>query len=352
MNPSVALLEFTCGIANSLDTYSSYLTPNQLNDSFSMISGKFVGLGVELNSDRESLIITRVISGSPAKEAGLLDGDRIIAIDGVPTKGQDTNLAADRLQGEANSVVTLVAQTPGKAPRELKVTRRMIEVASVEDVHLLEPGIGYLRLTCFQTKTCEEMRKALWTLHRQGMRTLVLDMRHNPGGSLPAGVDVANLFIDSGVLLRTRTRSGETERPYAATAEGTWKMDLIVLVDEESASASEIVAGALRDHHRATLVGKRTFGKGTIQAIISLTRKNPNAGGLRLTTEKFYSPNGLPFSEVGVTPHVEVDTGEKVVVARPLNGRIPAATRSITSSPDDPFIRKALSVAKDWTLAN
>ncbi len=353
LNPSVALLEFSCGITNSLDPYTSYLTPNQLNETSSMISGNFVGLGVELKSDRESLIIVRVISGSPAKEAGLLNGDRIISVDGIATKGQDTSRAADMLQGEENSVVRLTVQTSGTAPRDLQIVRRRIEVASVEDVHLLEPGVGYIRLTGFQTKTSQEMRKALWDLNRQGMQTLVLDMRHNPGGLLQVGVEVANLFIDSGTILRTRKRGGEVETPFVATAEGTWNgLQLIVLIDEESASASEIVAGALRDHHRAVLVGKRSFGKGTIQAIISMTRKNPLAGGLRLTTEKFYSPNGLPFSEVGVTPHVLVETGEKVVVGRPINGRIQPATRSITSSPNDPFIRQALSVAKDLRQAN
>jgi len=356
LNPSVALLEFTCGITNSLDPYSAYLTPNQLNDTSSMISGNFVGLGVELKSDRESLIIVRVIPGSPAKDADLLDGDRILSVDGVSTKGQDTNRAADMLQGEENSTVKLVVQTQDKPPRELQIVRQRIEVASVEDVHLLEPGIGYLRLTGFQTKTCQELRKALWDLNRQGMWALVLDMRHNPGGLLQVGVEVANLFIDSGTLLRTRKRDGAMETPFVATAEGTWKreaMELYVLIDEESASAAEIVAGALRDHHRAILIGKRTFGKGTIQAIISLSRKNPFAGGLRLTTEKFYSPNGLPFSEVGVMPHVEVvETGERVVVGRQMNGRIPISTRTITSSPNDPFIRQALSIAKDLKLAN
>ena len=355
LNPSVALLEFTCGVTNSLDQYTTYLTPNQLNDSSSMISGNFVGLGVELKSDRESLFIVRVIPGSPAKEAGLLEGDRIISVDGVPTKGQDTNRAADMLQGEENSAVKLIVQSQGKVPYELRIVRRRIEIASVEDVHLLQPGVGYLRLTGFQTKTGAEMRQALQNLERQGMQTLILDMRHNPGGLLQAGVDVANLFIDSGTLLRTRKRSGdwqrgEMETPFNATAEGTWTtLQLIVLIDEESASASEIVAGALRDHHRAVLVGKRTFGKGTIQAIITMPKRGPVAGGLRLTTEKFYSPNGLPFSDVGVTPHVLVETEER---ARPINGRTPITARSITSSPSDPFVRQALNVARDLKLAN
>ena len=357
LNPSVALLEFTCGITNSLDQYTTYLTPNQLNDSSSMISGNFVGLGVELKSDRESLFIVRVIPGSPAKEAGLLEGDRIISVDGIPTKGQETNRAADMLQGEENSAVRLVVQSQGKRPHELQIVRRRIEIASVEDVQILQPGIGYLRLTGFQTKTVIEMQKALRDLDRQGMQTLILDMRHNPGGLLQAGVEVANLFIDSGTLLRTRKRNGdwpngEVETPFNATSTKTWNhLRLIVLIDEESASASEIVAGALRDHHRAVLVGKRTFGKGTIQAIITIPKRGPVAGGIRLTTEKFYSPNGLPFSDVGVTPHVLIETEERIA-ARPVNGRIPITTRNVTSSPNDPFIRQALDVAKDLKLAN
>ncbi len=354
LNPSVVLLEFTCGVANSLDPYTSYLTPNQLNDTSSMISGNFVGLGVELKSDRESLIIVRVISGSPAKEGGLLDGDRILTVNGVSTKGQDTNRAADMLQGEENSVVRLVVQTFGQNPRELRIMRRRIEVASVEDVHMLDKNIGYIRLTGFQTKTCDEMKKALWDLNQQGMKSLVLDLRHNPGGLLHIGVEVANLFIESGPIVRTRGRSVGTETPYQANGKGTWKMPLIVLIDEESASASEIVAGALRDYRRAVLVGKRSFGKGTIQAILSINgghSNNPPAG-LRLTTDKFYSPSGLPFSEVGVMPHVQVDTEERYAVGRPNNGRIQVATRSITSSPSDPFIRQALSTLKELNPTN
>ncbi|MDR2117187.1 MAG: S41 family peptidase [Planctomycetaceae bacterium] len=350
LNPTVMLMEFICGVVNSLDRYTAYLTPNQLNDQFSLISGNLVGLGVELRSDRESLLIVRVIQGSPAQENGLKDGDRILSVDGISTKGRDTDSAADLLQGSEGTVARLVVKSGLKPAREVQIKRRQIEVPSVEDVRMLNNYLGYVKLTGFQSKTGEEMKSALMELDRQGMQCLVLDMRRNPGGLLQIGIEVANLFLDNGVIVRTRGRQNNSDFAYMATAENTWNIPLIVLIDEESASASEIVAGAIRDHKRGIIIGKRSYGKGTIQQILPINSitQNQVKVGLKLTVEKFYSPLGWSYSGVGVSPDVVVEAEKRWSLARPIDGKlqIPVITKSISSDPNDPFIRQAIATAQ------
>jgi carboxyl-terminal processing protease len=349
LNPVVFLMEYICGIANSLDPYTAYLTPNQLNDTYSMISGNFVGLGVELKSDRESLMIVRVIPGSPAKEAGLLDGDRIHAVDGITTKGKDTDTAANLLQGKEGTFTEIVVQTPGNVSRTIKVLRRRIEVPSVEDTRMLNKEVGYIKLTGFQMQTVDELRRSISNLESVGMRCLVLDLRHNPGGLLQAGVEVANLFISDGVIVRTRGRQGTVETPYRATSANTISIPLILLIDEASASASEIVAGAIKDNKRGLLIGKRSYGKGTIQAILPVNGNNPNAqAGLRITVEKFHSPQGIAYSGVGVMPDVTVNNEQKTTVAKLIDGKLqlPVNIRVVSCLPDDPCVKEALKVSQ------
>ncbi|MDR1923497.1 MAG: PDZ domain-containing protein [Planctomycetaceae bacterium] len=349
LNPVIVLMEFTCGITNSLDPYTAFLTPNQLNDTYSMISGNFVGLGVELKSDRESLMIVRVIQGSPAKEAGLSDGDRIHSVDGIPTKGKDTDTAANLLQGQEGTYTELVVQTAGSESRKVRILRRRIEVPSVEDVKMLSRELGYIKLTGFQTRTVEELRRAVLELERSGMKCLALDLRHNPGGLLQMGVEVANMFISDGVIVRTRGRQGAVETPYMATSVDTLQIPLILLIDEASASASEIVAGAIKDHKRGEIIGRRSYGKGTIQAILPVNGNYPNArAGLRLTVEKFLSPHGVAYSGVGVLPDVAVDTEQRVTVAKLVDGKlqIPVNVRVVSSEPNDPFVQEAIKVSQ------
>ncbi|MDR0705742.1 MAG: S41 family peptidase [Planctomycetaceae bacterium] len=349
LNPTVILMEFICGMVNSLDRYTAYLTPNQLNDQFSLISGNLVGLGVELHSDSESLLIVRVIQGSPAQESGLKDGDRILSVDGISTKGRDID-AADLLQGSEGTVVRLMVKSGLKPVREIQITRRQIDVPSVEDVRMLNNYLGYVKLTGFQSKTGEEMKSALLELDRQGMRCLTLDMRRNPGGLLQIGIEVANLFLDNGVIVRTRGRQNNSDFVYMATPENTWTVPLIVLIDEESASASEIVAGAIRDHKRGVIIGKRSYGKGTIQQILPINSGIPGHArvGLKLTVEKFYSPLGWSYSGVGVSPDIAVEAEKRWSLARPVDGKlqIPVMTKSVSSDPNDPFIRQAIITAQ------
>ncbi|MGL6196657.1 MAG: S41 family peptidase [Thermoguttaceae bacterium] len=355
LSPSAVLMEFVCGAAFSLDPHTSYLSLRQLNDVYSMIEGCFVGIGVELDADDISLIILKVHPGSPADEAGLRDGDRILAVDRKSTEGIPLDTSADFLQGEAGSVVEIAAKTIGEPERVVRITRREIEVASVEDVHMIDGGLGYIRLTCFQASTVKEIQAALTKLNSQGMKSLVLDLRQNPGGLFDTAVDVVNLFIDKGVIVRTQNRNTRSETVSSATTSGTWNMPLFILIDEESASASEIFAGAIRDHKRGIIIGKQSYGKGTVQMIYRINSRDTFSpvSGLKLTVQRFYSPNGLSFCDVGVTPDIwmsDENFDENVTVAKPNTtgqGKIAKNTqprrKRISSSPEDPFVSAAIS---------
>ncbi|MCL2709389.1 MAG: S41 family peptidase [Planctomycetaceae bacterium] len=352
LNPVVVLMEITCGIVNSLDPNTAYLTPNQLNDQYAALSGNLVGLGVELRSDRTALQIVKVIRGSPADEGGLKEGDRILTVDGTTTRGRDTDSAADLLQGKEGTTVKLEIQAErlGQRSREVSITRRKIEVPSVEDVRMINETLGYIRLASFQLKTGLEMSKALHELNRQGMQWLVLDLRRNPGGSFQVGIEVADMFIKQGAIVRTQGRDRGPDSPYMATGRDTWDVELIVLIDEESASAAEIVAGAIRDHDRGTLIGRRSYGKGTVQQILPVrTGTTGNVqSGVKLTVEKFYSPNGWSYSGVGVTPHVIIgeEESQRHIVARTFDGRSSPLPRPATSNLDDPYIQEAVRVSQ------
>ncbi len=200
-------------------------------------------------------------------------------------------------------------------------------------------GVGYLRLTCFQKTTRRDLEAALWQLHREGMKSLVVDLRGNPGGLLITAVEVVELFVDHGVIVSTHGRSAQEDFTYTSHGQATWQTPLVVLIDQDSASAAEIFAGAIRDHHRGTLVGVRSFGKGSVQGIFPL---ESSEAGLRLTTAKFYSPNGHPYARVGVEPDVQVRQA-----ARPIDGATAA-----TASREDVMINAALEeVARNRAAA-
>jgi carboxyl-terminal processing protease len=302
------------------------------------------------------LLIVRVIPGSPAEEAGLKAGDRILAVDGTTTRGRDTESAADLLQGKAGTATRLeiLSAGLGQRSRELSITRRHIEVPSVEDVRMINDTLGYIKLTIFQSKTGLELTKALHELNRQGMKCLVLDLRRNGGGLFQGGIEVADMFIERGAIVRTQGRDRGLDSPYMATGRDTWNIPLIVLIDEESASAAEIVAGAIRDHDRGTLIGRRTYGKGTVQQILPVRAGTTGniQSGIKLTVEKFYSPKGWSYSGVGVTPHIpiihEEEGRQRFTLARPLEERLPMSSpRPVTSSLDDPFIQEAVRVSQN-----
>ena len=207
-------------------------------------------------------------------------------------------------------VKVLVLNKAGQ-PRRLAVRREHVEVPSIDDVKIIdrEAGVGYLKLTCFQKTTSRDLDAALWKLHREGMKSLIMDLRGNPGGLLTASVEVADKFVDEGVIVSTRGRSPMEDYNYTAHKAGTWRVPLVVLIDGDSASASEIFAGAIRDHRRGNIVGQRSYGKGSVQGIFPLSI---GGSGVRLTTAKFYSPQGHPINMVGVQPDIVVQRTAKM----------------------------------------
>lgn len=305
LSQTAAILEFVAAAANGLDDYSAYLTADQLREVYEQIEGNFVGLGVELKAEAGALLIVHVIPGSPAQRAGIVANDRIVAVDGKSTADLSTDEAASMLTGAEGSWVQVTAYTAGQQPRVLNIRREHVEVPSLEEVEIVDKdfGIAYVKIPTFQKTTSRDLETALWDLHRQGMRSLILDLRRNPGGLLTSSVEVADKFLTEGNIVSTRGRSAQEDFNYQAHYGGTWRVPLVVLIDGDSASASEIFAGAIKDNNRGTVVGTTSYGKGSVQGIFPLGYAG---AGIRLTTAKFFSPNGKPISHRGVEPHVTV----------------------------------------------
>jgi carboxyl-terminal processing protease len=308
--PAAVVLEFAYGACDALDDYTSYLTPDKLEDLYAMIDGNFVGLGIELKIDREGLHIVGVIRGGPAFDAGLKVGDKITHISGNPVRGQSLDEAASKLQGAEGTELDIVVLHPDGKSTPYRMTRRHVEVESVTQARIVEPadGVGYIQLAGFQKSSSEELNRAIITLQRAGMKTLVLDLRGNPGGLLNVAVEIAELFISRGVIVSTRGRAPGQSQVYQAQGRAVWPMPMLVLIDHDSASASEILAGALKEHGRAVVIGEKSYGKGSVQSIFAL-RSAP--AGLKLTTAKFYSPFNRSYSEQGVEPDVAVELRRK-----------------------------------------
>jgi carboxyl-terminal processing protease len=339
LRPAATMLEFTAAMLGGLDEYSAFLTGGQLNDLYSQIEGNFVGLGVELKSSEGALLIVNVIHNSPAERGGIKPGDKITSVGGRSTADVNTDKAAEMLQGPEGSVAQLTVVTGDEAPRQLSIRREHVDVSSVDDVKIIDRdfGIGYFKLTCFQKTTSQDVDRALRQLRGDGMRSLVIDLRGNPGGLLTSAVEVAEKFVDSGTIVSTRGRSPGEDYNYQAHGTGQWRMPLVVLIDGDSASAAEILAGALRDYHRAQIVGTRSYGKGSVQGIFPLS---VGGAGVRLTTAKFYSPLGKQFAHVGVDP----DPDYKVqTVAKPPDGRI---ALPVSSTTDDAIFNAGLQAAR------
>ena len=339
---NVSIGEYCAGAVASLDQYSTYLTPDQLDDVYNQIEGSFVGLGIELKATNDHLLIMKVIPNGPADRAGVMAGDHITAVNGKPTKDVSTDKAADMLKGEQGTYVD-VTILRGDSLRSLQVRRERVDVPGVEDIGIIdqENKIGYFRLTSFQKTTSRDVDRALWQLHREGMQSLIIDVRGNPGGLLPASVEVADKFVQEGTIVSTRGRSPREDFDYKAHRVGTWRVPLIVLIDRDTASASEIFAGAIHDHARGTVVGERSYGKGSVQGIFPLSISR---SGVRLTTAKFYSPSGRAISDNGVKPHRTVHVMAKPTGEQVMPGGIPTEEK-------DPVVAAACQVARQLVVA-
>ncbi len=296
--------EFICGAISALDPYSAFMSNTQYSETMSQIEGNFVGLGVELKTHSNELEIVSVIPGGSADAGGLIKGDRIMSVDQQRVNEVGSERAADMLRGTEGSFVTLTIDR-GNGSKAVTLERKRVEIPSVDQVSIVDTqnGVGYIRLTNFQKTTARDFDAALWKLHRKGMRSLIVDVRGNPGGLLSASVEVADRFVTNGIIVSTRGRNTLENYTHRANLERTWRVPLVVLIDENSASASEIFAAAISDHKRGKIVGSRSYGKGSVQGIFPLTVAG---GGVRLTTAKFYSPTGRAISQAGVSADYDV----------------------------------------------
>ena len=308
LSETAVIMEYVFGGCNALDDYSGYLTPDRLDDLYGNIEGEFVGLGIEMQAETgRGMLLINVLPDSPAETGGMQPGEHIVSINGVDCRGMTTDEAARLLRGPSGSTVELeLRSTSSDHSRRGEFVRRPVVVKSVDKVQMLDAknGVGYIRMSGFQKSTAEELDAALATLEAQGMHKLVWDLRGNPGGLLTAAVEVLDRFIESGPLVSTKGRSLDQNWTYSAHRSGTHtNIEIVLLVDGDSASASEIVAGAIRDHKRGVIVGQQTFGKWSVQSILPIREQT----GLRLTTAKFYSPKGLTLGKIGVRPDIVVD---------------------------------------------
>jgi carboxyl-terminal processing protease len=289
------------------DPYSTFLPPERFARLHETTSGNYAGLGVEVDLREGWLIVVAPLPGGPAERAGVQSGDRIIEIGGKQTKGWTNEEASKVLRGRPGTTVSLKIERPGiSSPIDLRVQRTTIHQSAVRRASLLGEGVGYIDLKAFSDSTVKELNGAISSLLGRGMKTLVLDLRTNPGGLLAQGVRVSDMFLDPGQkIVSMRGRLAEANRDYADSAKQRWpKLPLLVLVDGRSASAAEIVAGALQDHDRAVIIGTPTYGKGSAQSVISFGLQ----GGLKITTARWFTPAGrsiakkLPADDDGDSP--------------------------------------------------
>ena len=295
------------GMLNSLDPHSSYLDPKSLRDMQSQVNGQFGGLGIEVTMEDGLIKVVTPIDDTPAAKAGLRAGDIITQLDNDPVQGLTLNQAVDKMRGAPNTKINLKIMRKGvDKPLDIAVVRDIIRVRSVRSK--IEDDIGYIRITQFNEQTADGLGKAIKEINEKipadKLKGYVLDLRNNPGGLLDQAIAVSDAFLDRGEIVSTRGRDPEeTQRFNARPGDLTNGKPVIVLVNGGSASASEIVAGALQDHKRATLLGSRSFGKGSVQTIIPL---GPGNGALRLTTARYYTPSGRSIQAKGIVPDIEV----------------------------------------------
>jgi carboxyl-terminal processing protease len=309
-NPVIVAMEFINGTLDSLDPYSS-LVPTDRNggprveaNPNQVAAGNVVGIGVELKAEEAGARIERVYQGGGAEAAGVKRGDLVVAAGGQPLAGKTLDDMANLIKGANGSQVLLSLKRGESNPFVVNIVRKPIEIKSVSEVRMMEDGVGYVRIDKFAEDTSSLLDQALWTLHKQGMTSLVIDLRGNPGGLLTSAISLSDKFLPSGTIVSTKGRTSADNTLESAVYAQTWKTPLVVLVDRNSASASEIFAAAIQDNKRGVIVGEKSYGKGTVQTHFPLQTVN---GQLKLTTAKFYSPSGREMAGQGVTPDIKVN---------------------------------------------
>ena len=316
LRSSAVVMEYIFGGCNALDEYSHLLTPDRYVDLTGSIQGEFVGIGIEMVAEAgRGMKLVRVLMDSPAEEGGLNPGDYIVMINGRDCRDYSTDEAAQLLRGVSGTKVSLRFEDPeGRGNPETSFRRRAVQVRSVTRAVMVDEsrGIGYIKQIGFQSSTPQELDDALHRLEQDGMKALIWDLRGNPGGLLDTAAKVLNRFINKGVLVTTKGRSFDQNQTFQARAWNTRDYPLVLLVDGNSASASEIVAGAIDDHGRGTIVGRTTYGKWSVQSIIHM----PGGTGLKLTTAKFFSPHDKNYAGSGLPPHLNVEAHETLYRGR------------------------------------
>lgn len=293
------------GMLSSLDPHSAFMKPEDFKELQIETKGSFSGIGIEISIKDSVLTVVSPIEGTPAFKAGLKSNDKIVKINGKSTKNMSLIDAVKILRGKKGTKVEVTIYREGLTEyKDFTLTRDVIPIRSIKSM-ILEEGYGYVRITNFQDKTTKDLNKALEELAvKKGLKGLVLDLRNNPGGLLEQAVKVSDLFIDDGLIVYTDGRIPQQNMKFEATkGDEERKYPIVVLVNEGSASASEIVAGALQDHKRAIIVGKQTFGKGSVQTIIPVD----DGAAVRLTTARYYTPSGRSIQAKGIAPDIEID---------------------------------------------
>ena len=342
------VMEYLFGGCNSLDDYSNFLSADRLSDLYGNIDGEFVGLGIEMKAEESrGMHLVNVLPKSPAEQGGMRRGDYITSINGLDCRDMTTDEAARLLRGPSGSSVSLGLKSPNNENRYGTFIRRAVQVKSIPLATMVDQsyGIGYIRMTGFQKTTTEELDRALARLEAKGMRALIWDLRNNPGGLLDTAASVLDRFIDGGVVVSTEGRVTDQNQSFTAQSFHTRNYPIVLLVDDGSASASEIVAGAIRDYRRGTIVGTKTYGKWSVQSIFPIREST----GLRLTTAKFYSPHHHNYAKVGVKPDVDLEQYE-VAFRGGEAGDGAKTPKSLpyraSELPGDAYVEKALEVLR------
>ena len=305
INQSESMDSAINGLIQSLDPYSAYMSPEIFNEMQTETSGEFGGLGIEVSMESGVVKVISPIDDTPASRAGIKAGDYIVKINDVQVQGKSLSEAVDLMRGPVGSGIELTIRRRGERKALIfNVVREIIQIQSVK-ADILEKSIGYLRLTSFNENSGKQIEREIKKLEKnKDVKSYILDLRNNPGGLLSQAIKISDFFLDNGEIVSTKSRKpSENRKWFAKKGDLTNGKVLIVLINYGSASASEIVAGALKDHKRAILLGENSYGKGSVQSIIPLK----NDGAIRLTVAKYYLPSGKSISEVGVSPDIEID---------------------------------------------